>query len=267
MTSKTRNSSKRWRFTHLLFLAAATLILAQSRSWTQSATSVHGTLDRMPSGLEVRYALSALPLALQENATVYVLDPAKGYVLERAGSNGQSCFVQRTEWKFADYRNDVFAPMCYDETGAKNQMRVSFDVAALRAQGVPADKMKKEIEARFQNGTYKAPDRPGFSYMTEPLMRTYMSLDPKDKDSVTTMSMPHVMYYAPNISASEVGALPCPPCAPYPFVFEPGPHGYVIQRLGDAESAKIVAEEAALVNDLCSYRSALCLPSRQAPHP
>jgi len=221
----------------------------------------------MPSGLEVRYALSALPLALQENATVYVLDPAKGYVLERAGSNGQSCFVQRTEWKFADYRNDVFAPMCYDETGAKNQMRVSFDVAALRAQGVPADKMKKEIEARFQNGTYKAPDRPGFSYMTEPLMRTYMSLDPKDKDSVTTMSMPHVMYYAPNISASEVGALPCPPCAPYPFVFEPGPHGYVIQRLGDAESAKIVAEEAALVNDLCSYRSALCLPSRQAPHP
>ena len=95
--------------------------------------------------------------------------------------------------------------------------------------------------------------------MTAPLMRSYMSLDPKDVDSVMTMSMPHVMYYAPNITAADVGALPCPPCAPYPFVFEAGPHGYIIQRLGEAESAKIVADEAELVKELCSYRRSFCL--------
>jgi len=270
MTNKLRNSTRRRIFTCLLFLAAVVLALAhsQARAQGEAGTNVHGSvLERMPKALEVRYALSALPPALREKAAVYVLDPAKGYVLERAGSNGQSCFVQRTEWKFGDYRSDVYAPMCYDETGAKNQMKVLFDVAALRAEGMPAEAMKKEIEARFRNGVYRAPNRPGFSYMTEPLMRTYMSLDPKDKDSVMTMSMPHVMYYAPNITSSDVGALPCPPCAPYPFVFEPGPHGYVIQRLGDQESAKIVADEAPLVNDLCSYRSVLCLASHQSPHP
>jgi len=128
--------------------------------------------------------------------------------------------------------------------------------------------MKREIESRFRAGVYQAPDRPGMSYMTAPLMRTYMSVDPKDKDSVMTMSMPHLMYYAPNVTAADVGGMPCPPCAPYPFVFEPGPHGYIIQRLGDAESAKIVADEAELVNELCSYRSVLCLakPGRGHSH-
>jgi hypothetical protein len=233
--------------------------VAQSQHSAETVANVRGPLEKMPLSLEVRLALSALPPTLRENATVYILDPAKGYVLERLGTNGQSCFVGRTEWKFADYRNDVFDPICYDAVGAKNQMRVWFDVAELRAKGVKPEAMKNEIEARYRSGVYAAPDRPGLSYMTAPLMRSYMSLDPKDKDSVMTMSMPHVMYYAPGITAADVGGMPCPPCAPYPFVFEPGPHGYVIQRLGDRESAKIVEDEADLVRDLCSYRSVLCL--------
>ena len=249
----------------MTFCIGAMLASAQAQPNNKEIANVRGPLERMPKSLEVRLALSALPPVLREKATVYVLDPAKGYVVERAGSNGQTCFVGRTEWKFADYRNDVFDPICYDAVGAKNHMRVWFDVAELRAKGVNPEAMKKEIEARFRNGVYKAPDRAGFSYMTAPLMRSYMSLDPKDKDSVMTMSMPHVMYYAPNVTGSEVGGLPCPPCAPYPFVFEPGPHGYIIQRLGDSESAKIVADEADLVRDLCSYQSVLCLPKQDAP--
>jgi len=77
---------------------------------------------------------------------------------------------------------------------------------------------------------------------------------------VMTMSMPHIMYYAPNVDAAAVGARNCPPCVPYPFVFEPGPHGYIIQRLGQDETEKIVQDEAALVRDLCDYRDVLCLP-------
>jgi hypothetical protein len=49
-----------------------------------------------------------------------VLDTAKGYVLDHAGTNGQSCFVSRTEWKFADYRDDIYDATCYDAVGAKN---------------------------------------------------------------------------------------------------------------------------------------------------
>jgi len=246
-------------------LAGAHLGLADQHN-AETVTRVRGPLERMPRSLEVRLALSALPPTLRDKATVYVLDPARGYILERAGSNGQSCFVGRTEWKFADYRNDVYDPICYDAVGAKNHMRVWFDVAELRAKGVDPEAMKKEIEARFRDGIYTAPGRSGFSYMTAPLMRSYMSLDAKDKDSVSTMSMPHIMYYAPNVTSADVGGMPCPPCAPYPFMFEPGPHGYIIQRLGDKEAAKIVADEASLVGELCSYRSALCLSPPHSDH-
>ena len=230
---------------------------------TPSTEDPHGPLEPMPRSLEIRFALSALPPSLRDGATVYVLDTSKGYVRERAGSNGQTCFVSRLEWKYGEYRNDIFDPTCYDATGAQHHMRVLFDAAALRARGVPGPEMKKRIEAGFRSGQYTAPDRPGLSYMTAPLMRTYM--DPRDKSTVMTMSMPHVMYYAPNISVSDVATLPCPPCAPYPFLFEPGPHGYIIQRLGDEESDKIVSDEAALLRDLCAYRSVLCLKDSRRP--
>ena len=225
----------------------------------------HGALEPMPRSLEVRFALSALPPTLRDGATVYVLDTSKGYVLERRGTNGQTCFVSRTEWKFADYRNDIYDPICYDAIGARHHMRVLFDVEALRASGISPAALKKRIDEGFRTGQYTAPDRPGLSYMTAPLMRTYMSLDPNDKSTVMTMSMPHVMYYAPNVTPSEVGDSGCPPCAPYPFVFEAGPHGYIIQRLGDNESDKIVRNETQLLQDLCAYRSVLCLNQDSSP--
>jgi hypothetical protein len=218
-----------------------------------------GPLDAMPRALEVRFALSALPPSLRAGATVYVLDPSKGYERDRQGTNGQSCFVSRTEWKFADYRNDIFDATCYDAVGAKNHMQVLFDVAALRARGVPANAMRRQIEAGFKSGKYQAPKSAGVSYMTAPLMRTYMTLDPNDKNSVVTMPMPHVMYYAPNVTSEQVGGLGCPPCAPYPFVFEPGPHGYIIQRLGDRETEKLLNDEKDLLRELCNYRHELCL--------
>jgi hypothetical protein len=220
----------------------------------------HSALQPMPKTLEIRFALSALPSPLRDGAAVYVLNTTKGYVRERAGTNGQSCFVSRTEWKFADYRNDIYDATCYDAIGARNHMQVLFDVAALRAQGVTPDAMKRRIQDGFKTGRYHAPDQSGFSYMTAPLMRTYMSLDPNDKSTVMTMAMPHIMYYAPHVTDSQVGGLGCPPCAPYPFAFESGPHGYIIQRLGDRETAKIVTDEANLVRELCEYRSLLCLP-------
>lgn len=231
---------------------------------TQAVEKPRPVLQRMPESLEIQFALSALPPSLRDKASVYVLDPSKGFILIRARSDEQSCFVDRTEWKFEEYRDDIFEPMCYDAAGSKSQMRVRFDVAELRAQGLSPEALKKEIEKRFSDGRYKPPDRAGFSYMTAPLMRTYMSLDPRDK-TVMTMPMPHIMYYAPNATDAEVGGIP--PLSPYPFVFEPGPLGYIIQRLGDNEAAKIVANESALVKDLCTYRSSLCLSAGAPGNP
>src|SRR6266516_3226445 len=92
-------------------LAAITIV---SIGATTAGTARAGTedpyrpLEAMPRSLEVRFALSALPPSLRDGATVYVLDPTRGYVKERPGSNGQHCFVSRTEWKFADFRNDIY---------------------------------------------------------------------------------------------------------------------------------------------------------------
>jgi hypothetical protein len=74
---------------------------------TSSSESV---LEGIPKDLEVRLALSALPPYLRSDATVYVLDPAKGYAAEQKGTNDFTCFVERTDWVRADFRNDLFIP-------------------------------------------------------------------------------------------------------------------------------------------------------------
>jgi hypothetical protein len=210
----------------------------------------------MPKDLEVRFALSALPPHLRSEATVYVLDPATGYLLDRKGTNGLSCIVERTEWARAEFRNDIYTALCYDEEGSRNHLRVYMDTAAMRAKGMSAEAVKKEIARRFANKNYVAPKRMGLSYMVAPLMRTYPNPDASDHN-VMTMSMPHHMIYAPNLTDRDIGG--APPPSPYPFIFEQGPQGYMILLLGEQEKAKVVADSKQLLADLCAYRSFLCL--------
>ena len=54
-------------------------------------------LEKMPVGLETDYALSALPPHLRSEATVYLLDPQRGFYIGRQGTNGFICFVSRTD--------------------------------------------------------------------------------------------------------------------------------------------------------------------------
>jgi hypothetical protein len=206
--------------------------------------------------LETKFALSALPPHLRDQASVYLLDPAQGYVPAKQGTNGFACIVERTEWNREHFTNDVYTPVCYDAEGTKNHLKVWLDVAALRAKGMSASDVKKEVERRFKSKTYKAPIKPGVSYMAAPMMRTYPNPDQADK-TVVSMSMPHVMYYAPNVSPKDIGA--APPPSPYPFIFEEGPHGYMIQLIAAPDQAKIQTDQSSLLADLCASKSFLCL--------
>ena len=216
----------------------------------------------MPSKLETRFALSALPPALRDKATVYLLDPKKGYQLSRQGTNGVTCLVERTAWELADFRNDIYVPLCYDAEGTKTYLKVIMDTATLRFQGMSPIALKAEIEKRYENKTYKAPVKAGLSYMIAPVMRTVGPPDMK----VHTMSMPHVMFYAPNITNEDIGAIPdfsVYSSLHYPFIFKEGiaEQSYMIQLIGEAEKAKILADEKTLLDDLCAYRDVLCLPN------
>jgi hypothetical protein len=89
-------------------------------------------------------------------------------------------------------------------------------------------------------------------------MRTWMMPD----FNVHTMSMPHLMFYAPNLTNEDIGAVPSSSLL-YPFSFKEGiaEQTYMIQLIGEAEKAKIMADEKSLLDDLCAYRDVLCLPN------
>ena len=214
-------------------------------------------IEQMPAKLEIQFALSALPPALRDRATVYLLDPNIGYQLSQPGTSGVTCLVERTAWEQADFRNDIYVPLCYDAEGTKTYLKVIMDVAALRIQGMSPTALKAEIENRYANRTYKVPEKPGLSYMVAPIMRTWMNPD----WNVHTMSVPHLMFYAPNITNEDIGAVPSSDRY-FPFTFKEGiaEQTYIIHLVGEAEKMKIMANEKVLLDDLCAYRDFLCLP-------
>lgn len=225
------------------------------------ASRAAGTdIEAMPAQLETTFALSAAPPGVREKASVYLLDPKQGYRLSRQGSNGIACIVERTVWEWTDFRDDIYIPLCYDAVGTNAHLKVIMDAAALRAQGMGPAALKAEVEKRYRDGTYTAPQKPGLSYMVAPLMR---ALGPPDMQ-MHTMSMPHLMFYAPGVTNQDIGAVPDladHASLMYPFIDQQGipQQSYMIQLIGDAEKAKIMADEKTLVHDLCAYRDVLCL--------
>jgi len=250
--------------TALIIAFGFTICRAQSGSGNTAQTGSQIKLERMPESLEKRFALSALPPHLRDGATTYALDPQRGYVVDHKGTNGFSCIVMRTEWSWPQlaFRDDIFVPMCYDDEGSKKMLPVWMDAAKLRAQGLGPRQVYEEAMKKFDKGTYQKPARTGISYMTAPLMRTYSS---PDATEVVTMSMPHYMFYAPNVKDVDIGGKPG---SPYPFALPlgPGPHDVIILLVGQTEKTKIQADSADLLSELCSYREFLCLVSANGGH-
>lgn len=239
-----------------IFLAA----LALSCIASPAAYADDSRLTPMPAQLETRFALSALPPALREGATVWLLDPAKGYRLSRQGTNGVDCLVERTVWEWSELRDDVFVPLCYDKAGSDTLLKVIMDVATLRADGKTAAAIKSEVERRYRAKIYHAPSKAGLSYMVAPLMR---AKGPPDF-ALHTMAMPHLMFYAPGITNADIAAKPDladRASLQWPFVDRQGnaEQSYFIQMIGETEKAKILADEKQLVDDLCSWNRVLCL--------
>lgn len=236
-------------------------------------------LESLPRDLEIQLALSALPPHLRDAATVYVLNPDKGFEVARQGTNGFHAFVARTgddtfrgTWPFKEYRNDILYPVSFDEAGAKAQMRVFFDAAEMQARGTPPEELKNIIQKRYKTRRYKAPERAGVSYMLSPILRTYVN--PDENNNVATADIPHVMYYAPHVSNQEIGAATPTseqlqyfsqhgrwPDTPYPFLILHGPHGYMVQFRGVEERDEITRQYQGMLARLCKINELWCLPN------
>src|SRR5882724_4632066 len=186
ITKFTRNRRRLLLFTAILFISMQNFAQGPS-DWR---------LDKMPVDLETDYALSALPPHLRSGATVYLLDPQKGYYIGRKGTNGYICFISRTEWEWSEFRDDVCTPISYDAEGSRTIFPVYMAVATMRASGkYTAAQIKDSITNKIKTGKYKAPSKPGMSYMLAPVMRVYPA-GPDVKEPIT-ISMPHYMLYAP----------------------------------------------------------------------
>jgi len=246
-------------------VAICLLVSLAANAQNEQAASGTNRIEPLPRDLEVQLALSALPPHLRDNATAYVLNPAKGFEVARKGTNGFHALVARTgedtmrgSWPFTEYRDDILYPVSFDAAGAKANMGVFFDIAEMQAKGTPPRELKRVIQDRYKTGYYKAPERAGISYMLSPVLRTY--LNPDENNSVATTNNPHVMHYAPNISKEDVGGSTPRAGSMYPFVILHGPHGYTIQHVGQAETAAITKEYKGMLTRLCKIKQVWCLP-------
>ena len=247
---KAKNRKKILLFTVTLFISI--------QNFAQGVTDWH--LDKMPVDLETDYALSALPPHLRSHATVYLLDPQKGYYVARQGSNGYICFISRTEWEWAEYRNDVCTPISYDAEGARAIFPVYMAVAAMRASGkYQATQIRDSIKRRIITGVYKAPSKPGISYMLAPVMRVYPA-GPDVKNPIT-ISMPHYMLYAPYLTEENArykkGTDGLTLANPDNSILGDGkgPFGYIIIPASETEKAVIVGEGKDLLKRLAAYKA------------
>ncbi len=242
-------------------------LIVSSQSFAQGISG--WKLEKMPVKLETDYALSALPPHLRNDATVYLLDPLKGYYVGRVGSNGYICFVSRTEWEWNEFRNDLFTPISFDPEGARSIFPVYMAVAAMRASGkYKAPQIMDSIIHRIHSGIYKAPSKPGISYMLEPVMRIYPG-NPDNKQPLT-MSMPHYMLYAPYFtqenSRYKQGTDGLNLANPDNWILGDGkgPFGYIIIPASDAEKAIIVQDGKDLLKSLAAYNA--CFKTGPAAH-
>src|SRR6202041_2684435 len=148
----------------ILALIFSVTVVAQSQQTGKGANKI----EPLPRDLEIQLALSALPPHLRDNATVYVLNPDKGFEVARQGTNGFHALMARTgddtfrgTWPLKAYRDDILYPISFDEAGAKAQMRVFFDAAEMQAKGTPPEELKRIIQDRYRTNYYKVPERAG----------------------------------------------------------------------------------------------------------
>jgi len=242
----------------------ATLLFALMASAQDKPTSkATEKIEPLPRDLEIQLALSALPPHLRDKATVYVLNPDKGFEVAQKGTNGFHALVARTgddtfrgSWPLTEYRDDILYPISWDEAGAKAQMRVFLDAAEMQAKGTPSVELKKIIQERYKKGYYKAPQRAGVSYMLAPVLRTYFN--PEEGEKVVTMNYPHFMYYAPGVSGADIGGGSLG--GMYPFVIMPGPHGYMIQPLDLTQKGALSKQYEEMLARLCKIKEVWCVP-------
>src|SRR5579864_5283266 len=150
----------------------------------------------MPREHQIALAESAAPAEVSSKATIYVLGP-KGYQKAREGTNGFSCFIGR---QFVKPTETTIAPQCFDAEGSRTLLPVYLHGEELRTNGKSEAEIKADAASGYKEGRYQYPSKPGFLYM----MSSENRLSPTS-DKSNGIFPPHLMFYAPNMTAKDIG--------------------------------------------------------------
>jgi hypothetical protein len=175
----------------------------------------------IPREQQMALAMSAAPEPVSSNATIYVLGP-RGYEKAREGTNGFSCFVFRS---FVSATETTVGPMCLDAEGSRTSLVVYLHMEELRSSGKSEAEITADADSGYQTGRFQHPSKMGLLYM----MSTENRLGPT-KDHTTQHFPPHVMIYAPNMTAQDLGFASASQLAdvPYMGLSKPGTPGNLL---------------------------------------
>ena len=190
----------------------------------KNTSSMQRIPELLPRNKEIELALSAAPEHLRNNAAVYVLEH-NGFVKARDSKNGFTCIVNR------DHPLNQ-KPVCFDAEGTATILPKILRVGELLMRGTPMSEINREIAEGFRASKYISPRRPGIAYMLSGDIRNFNPATGKVESFP-----PHVMFYAPNLTNTDLGATPEALAADpsLPFIAYQGPHGFIIMLAASAK--------------------------------
>jgi hypothetical protein len=186
---------KKTTFAGLLSIAVLSNSAAAQDKPQEPTREVHLVTASTPRERQIGLALSAAPTEVSSKATVYVLG-LKGYEKAREGTNGFSCLIERS---FKGTTQTSSAPACFDAVGSGSIMVAYLRREELRAEGKSEAEIKDDIAKGYEDGRFKVPG-PGFLYMMSNENFVYNNVSGK-----SGFVAPHLMFYAPNKTANDVG--------------------------------------------------------------
>jgi hypothetical protein len=210
----------RWKtmsFAGLMSVAVLSSSAAAQDKLKEPTKEVYTIDASTPRERQIELALSAAPTEVSSKATIYILG-AHGDEKARDGTNGFSCFIWRS---FKETMQVSASPACFDAVGSRTLMVASMHREELRAQGKSEAEIKDDIAKGYKDGRFKTAG-PGFLYMMSSENYFY------DSDSKQWATVPpHVMFYAPNKSAKDVGYESVSPTM-VPYLTGAGPEGLLV---------------------------------------
>lgn len=172
----------------------------------------------VPRDEQIALAMSAAPTQVSSRATIYVLGP-QGYEKAREGTNGFSCLVFRS---FVSPTETTMGPMCFDAEGSRTTLVVYLHSEELRSRGKSEAEIKADADSGYKSGRFTYPSKMGVLYM----MSTENRLGPTP-DHKTQHYPPHLMFYAANMTAQDLG-FDAPPQLAYMGLSRPGTPGNLL---------------------------------------